>query len=115
MTNTSSRRQFLKTSTALTAGAALVGGLTISQSAHAAGSDEMKVALIGAGGRGSGAIRDRAQVGDNFRVVAVADVFQGRAQGAANALRGDGDNEDRRVLTYLYIFVILHFLEEVLC
>ena len=90
----SSRRQFLKTSTTLTAGAALVGGLTIAQSAHAAGSDEIKVALIAAGGRGSGAIRDRVQVGDNVKVAAVADAFQQTAQRAANDLRRDNADEE---------------------
>ena len=94
MTRRSSRRQFLKTSTALTAGAALVGGLSITQSAHAQGSDEMKVALIGSGGRGSGAIRNRAQVGDNFKIVAVADAFENGAKGAANGIRNEAENEE---------------------
>ena len=94
MTDRSSRRQFLKHSTILTAGATLVGGLSITQSAHAAGSDEIKVALIGSGGRGSGAIRNRAQVGDNYKIVAVADAFEGQAKGAANALRNDANKED---------------------
>ena len=93
MTLRSSRRQFLKTSTTLTAGAALVGGHSISQSAHAQGSDEMKVALIGSGGRGGGALRDRAQVGDNVKFVAIADAFQNRAQGAARDARRDAENE----------------------
>ena len=91
-----SRREFLKTSTVLSTGAALFSGLSIAQSAHAAGSDEIKVALIASGGRGSGAIRDRVQVGDNVKVVAVADAFQRQAQSAAEALRRDaGDNENR--------------------
>jgi len=94
MTQRSSRRHFLKASTALTAGATLVSGLTITQSAHAAGSDEIKVALVGCGGRGNGAIRDRAQVGDNYKVVAVADVFEGQAKRAADSLRNDTQNEE---------------------
>jgi myo-inositol 2-dehydrogenase/D-chiro-inositol 1-dehydrogenase len=36
-------------------GGALVGALSIERAAHAAGSDEIKLALIGCGGRGSGA------------------------------------------------------------
>ena len=48
----SSRRQFLKQSGVL-AGSAMAG-LAISRSAHAAGSDTLKVGLIGCGGRGSG-------------------------------------------------------------
>ena len=94
MSEQTSRRQFLKTSTVLAAGATLAGGLSITQSAHAQGSDEMKVALIGAGGRAGGAIRDRAQVGDNYKVVAVADVFAERARVAANGLRNDGQNSE---------------------
>jgi len=94
MSNKSSRRQFLKTSTVVAAGAALAGGLTISRSAHAQGSDQMKLALIGCGGRGSGAIRDRVQVKDNCKVVAVADAFESNAKGTAQAIRNDANKSD---------------------
>ena len=94
MSEKTSRRQFLKTSSVLTTGAAVVGGLTISQSAHAAGSDEIKLALIGCGGRGRGAIRDRVQVKDNCKVVAVADAFEGSAKNQAGAIRRDAENAD---------------------
>ena len=36
---------------------ALAGGLNIARTAHAAGSDELKICLIGCGGRGTGAVR----------------------------------------------------------
>ena len=52
-----SRREFLKGTTAAAAGMALAGGLNIARSAHAAGSEELKLALIGCGFRGSGAAR----------------------------------------------------------
>ena len=94
MSKTNSRRHFLKTSTVLSASAALAGGLTFAQSANVAGSDQIKLALIGCGGRGSGAIRDRVQVGDNCKVVAVADAFEGSARGGANNLRRDAGNEE---------------------
>ena len=81
----------------MTAGAALVGGLSVSQSAHAQGSDEMKVALIACGGRGQGALRNRVQVGDNVKVVAVADAFAGTARNAANAVRNEGNNEESKM------------------
>ena len=48
------RRDFLKTST-VAASAAAVGTLDLSRSAHAAGSDIIKVGMIGCGGRNSGA------------------------------------------------------------
>ena len=53
-----SRRDFLKNSTAAAAGLALAGGLNIARTAHAAGGDELKIALIGCGGRGTGAAND---------------------------------------------------------
>ena len=47
-----SRREFLKTS-ALAACATLAAPWTVARSAHAAGSDVIRVGLIGCGGRGS--------------------------------------------------------------
>ena len=79
----------MKTSGVLAASASMVGALGLSRSAHAAGSDLMRVALIGCGGRGSGAVTDRIQVQDNVKLVAVADAFEGRARGVANRLRND--------------------------
>ncbi len=52
------RRDFLKTST-VAASAAAVGTLDLSRSAHAAGSDIIKVGMIGCGGRNSGAAARR--------------------------------------------------------
>jgi len=52
---TPSRREFLKTAATVTAGATVLGGLTLARSAHAAGNDVVKIALIGCGGRGAGA------------------------------------------------------------
>src|SRR2546427_12291059 len=50
----STRRDFLKTSTAVVGGT-LLSGLAIERSAHAAGGDTLKIALIGCGGGGGGA------------------------------------------------------------
>ncbi|HEY2146395.1 MAG TPA: twin-arginine translocation signal domain-containing protein, partial [Pirellulales bacterium] len=50
-----SRRQFIKTSSVLAAGCALAGSLNLARSAHAAGDDVIKIALVGCGGRGTGA------------------------------------------------------------
>ena len=82
-----SRRDFLKASTATAAGIALAGGLELGRSVHAAGSDVIKVALIGCGGRGSGAIQDCLNADPGVRVLAVADAFENRARGAARMLR----------------------------
>jgi len=92
--NEASRREFLKTSGVVTAaGVGLASGLGISRSAHAQGSDVIKVALVGCGGRGRGAVQDRLDVGDNVKVVAVHDAFEGNAKGAASAFTNMNQDE----------------------
>ena len=53
----SSRRDFLKTSSTIAAGATLAGSLSVARSAHASVDDTLRVGLIGCGGRGTGALR----------------------------------------------------------
>ena len=54
--DSTSRRDFIKTSSMLVAGGAVVGGsLSIARAAHAFGSDTIKIGLVGCGGRGTGA------------------------------------------------------------
>jgi len=77
----STRREFLKSSSAA-AGVALAGGLSITRSAHAQGSGELKAVLIGCGGRGSGAAGNFLK-NPNTKIVAVADAFEDKAKGAA--------------------------------
>jgi myo-inositol 2-dehydrogenase/D-chiro-inositol 1-dehydrogenase len=90
-----SRRDFLKASTAAAAGISLAGGLSVARTAHAAGSDVIKVALIGAGGRGSGAAAQLMNADPNLKLVAVADAFESRATGAVEKLKKQyGDQVD---------------------
>jgi len=67
------RRDFIKSSSLLT-GATVVASSSIS-SVFAAGSDVIKVALIGCGGRGTGAAFDAMESGQNIKIVALADAF----------------------------------------
>ena len=73
-----SRRDFIKTS------AAVVGGTMASSlvipGAYAAGSDEIKVGLIGCGGRGTGAVDNVLSAAQGVRLVAVGDMFKDRLQ-----------------------------------
>ncbi|MGO9115193.1 MAG: Gfo/Idh/MocA family oxidoreductase [Thermoguttaceae bacterium] len=78
-----SRRNFLKGTTAAAAGLTLS---SLARSAHAAGSDVVKIALIGCGGRGNGAAFDCLTANDQVKIIAVADAFEGNAKGAANRL-----------------------------
>jgi myo-inositol 2-dehydrogenase / D-chiro-inositol 1-dehydrogenase len=73
------RRDFIKTST-VAAGAALAANL-VPSNLYAAGDDEIKVGLIGCGGRGTGAIDNVLHSARNVRIVALADAFQDRADG----------------------------------
>jgi predicted dehydrogenase len=82
-----SRRDFVKQSSLAAAGVTLAGGLSLARSAHAAGADQIKVALIGCGGRGTGAARDCLSVHDNLKLVAVADAFADRADRSLTMLR----------------------------
>src|SRR5262245_26439744 len=75
-TKSQSRRDFLKTST-VAAGAALATGLAV-PAVHAAGSDTIKVGLIGCGGRGTGALENVLAAAPNVTVVALADAFKDR-------------------------------------
>lgn len=80
-----SRREFLQGSTA-----ALVGGsiatLGTASMAHAAGSDVIKVGLIGCGGRGSGAAVNAANADKNVRITVLADAFPDQLQHAREVL-----------------------------
>ena len=82
-----SRREFLKTSLAATAGAAMVGALPLARSAHAAGDDVIKIALVGCGGRGTGAAANVLSTKANVKLVAMADAFADSLEGSLAALQ----------------------------
>lgn len=74
------RRDFLKKS-ALLAGGTMLSGLPLG-GVYAAGDDTIKIALIGCGDRGVGAVYDAIATGANIKVVALADAFRNRADQA---------------------------------
>ena len=69
-----SRRVFLKTSTA-GVGAAIGGSLALARSVHAAGSDTLKIGMIGCGPRGTGAAVNALNADENAKLVTMADMF----------------------------------------
>jgi predicted dehydrogenase len=81
-----SRRDFLKTSGALM-GAAMAGSLSVGRAAHAAGSDVLKIGLIGCGGRGRGAAANAMTADENTRLVALADPFPNQMQSSLDSLK----------------------------
>lgn len=82
-----SRREFLKRSTVAVVGSALAGSLSIARSAHAGGSDEIKVGLVGCGGRGTGAAAQALAADPGARLVAMGDVFADRLHSSLANLR----------------------------
>ncbi|MCA9178631.1 MAG: Gfo/Idh/MocA family oxidoreductase [Planctomycetales bacterium] len=77
MSHSASRRKFLQTSTAALAAGALASG---ARDVHAAGSDTLKVGLIGCGGRGSGAAVNAMRADDNVKLTAMCDLFEDRLE-----------------------------------
>jgi len=77
-----SRRGFLQASAATAVTSAI-----LAPSVHAAGSDLLKIALVGCGGRGTGAAINALGADKNVKLVAVADVFEDRAKEGLETVR----------------------------
>jgi len=72
-----SRRDFLKVSAGALS-ATTIGGLALSRSAHAAGSDIIRIGMIGCGSRCPGAAINAMNVDPGVRLVAMTDIFMDR-------------------------------------
>ena len=83
--NQSSRRQFLVASVATTS--ALTAGLCLPRSVHASGDERFHIALVGAGGRGTGAAADCLRAAKHIKLVTIADAFDDRAQLSRKSLQ----------------------------
>jgi myo-inositol 2-dehydrogenase/D-chiro-inositol 1-dehydrogenase len=83
MTSSTHRRDFLKTTAAVTLATA-AGGLP---AVHAGGNETIRVGLIGCGGRGSGAARDVLSSASNVELYAVADIWQERIDGFVKGIQ----------------------------
>ncbi len=80
-----SRREFIKTAGRFTAASALAG--VAIPYVHAAGSSLVQVALVGCGGRGTGAAGNAlAATGGPMKLVAMADVFENKLRGSYDTL-----------------------------
>ena len=82
-----SRRDFLKSSTIL-ASAAVSGALSLQSRMYAAGSDTIRVGMIGCGGRNSGAAAQALTADPGSRLVAMCDIFMDRVRQKRGALSG---------------------------
>src|SRR4051812_10313693 len=92
-----SRRNFLKNSTKAAAGTALLSTFAVERFAHGAisPSDTVRVALIGCGGRGSGAASQALSTNGKVKLVAMADAFKDRLEGSLGEIKKAGKDEDK--------------------
>jgi predicted dehydrogenase len=84
-----SRREFLKTAAQAASALSALAGVAL-PAVHAQGSDQIKIALIGCGGRGGGAAKNALSVQKGgAKLVAMADVFENKLNTAFASLKRD--------------------------
>ena len=84
----STRRDFLKSTATITAAGALAG-VTLPH-VFAAEDNTIRIALVGAGGRGSGAAKNALSVENApTRLVAMADVFENKLKASYEGLKNN--------------------------
>ena len=82
-----SRRQFLRTSVLAGAAGALAQRASMAHSFTVAGSDLLRIGLIGCGGRGTGAAAEALAADKNVKLVAMADAFKDRLESSLAELK----------------------------
>jgi predicted dehydrogenase len=83
------RRDFLATSATLAGASLLLPGLV--PSVHAAGSETLRIGLIGCGNRGTGAAAQALRADPNTKLVAMGDMFPDRLHDSLNNLKRDDE------------------------
>src|SRR6187402_1678429 len=90
--STSSRREFVKQSSLLAGG--LVALPYLSQAGfNSSVDDTIKIAVIGCGGRGTGAAMQALSTKQNVKLVAMADAFRDNLDNCYKELTADNINE----------------------
>ena len=112
--NQSSRRQFLQNGAAI-AGTAVVANVAARPPAvHAAGSDVMKVGLVGCGGRGTGAANNALSADSRVKLVAVGDTFRDEAEKCITNLKNQTDIAGQIAVDDDHVFVGLDAYQSVI-
>lgn len=96
MKSIQSRREFVKKTSLIAGSLAALPFVSKSQPVNTSVDDAIKIALIGCGGRGTGAAMQALLTKQNVKLVAMADAFRDRVDQCFNALT-DADNEEGNV------------------
>ena len=80
------RRDFMLTGTAAVVGTALASQMPRSANAYYTSKDEIRIGLIGCGGRGTGAASQALSTKENLKLVAMADAFEDRLEDSLEEL-----------------------------
>jgi predicted dehydrogenase len=80
------RRDFLKTATTAALGTAIVSDTSVFAGQRVAGSDAIRIGVIGCGGRGTGAVDDAISSSPGVTLVAMGDMFGDRLTASRAAL-----------------------------
>lgn len=83
--SSNSRREFCK-NTALLTGAMVLPVMPMHSMMNNANDKKLKIALVGCGGRGTGAASQALKADENVELVAMADAFEDRLQGSLDTL-----------------------------
>ncbi len=90
------RREFIQTSAVVAAGASLAAQVAAPRHVHAGVEDTIKIAVIGSGGRGSGAARDALQSTGKVKIVAMADAFEDRLMNSRKSVLEFAEKEGHK-------------------
>jgi predicted dehydrogenase len=93
------RRNFLKTSTGLAVGASLASAMTFPRAVHAGAGETLRLGLIGCGGRGTSAAQNALSANRSNVLTAVGDVFADSAFSSLSALRRSDHHKEQIQVT----------------
>lgn len=93
--NSTSRRGFIKSTSAALVGGALSAYISVPQKTFAANSDTLRIGLIGCGGRGSGAVLQALKADKNTKLVAMGDAFKDRLDRSLDNFKKNEEIKDR--------------------
>ncbi|MDF1810353.1 MAG: Gfo/Idh/MocA family oxidoreductase [Phycisphaerales bacterium] len=112
LNNDWTRRHFVKTTAALSAGT-LVPSAFASRIGHAI-DDTIKVGVIGCGGRGTGAAANAIKAHPNVKIVAMADLFEDRLQSSHGWMSNDEEYMAQVAIPPEHMFVGFNAYKELL-